>query len=1467
MDIKAILSPDQGVDTGAYLQAPSVPTAEEVDKEVAFQFIAPTGFTPDNVKQEIKRLWGQSALVSSTDSILEEQGATPESVSEVQGIASRFGTPSGSDVEFGAAQQLAAEEGEELPYSNANEWTRAKNNVAQLGRIAASEINRVDAETLDSFDFSNPFVSASAYTGAVFAQSLSPFTAQRLASVLMRVDPTLRQSSRTGFADGKSAITVWQTNLVNKVKSGEMTVEQAEAQIKQAVRLAGEEAASIFDSPVQEQDIVTRLLGSLAELADNPDVELTNKVNAVVGTLENLFIPGTVATAAKAVGKGVKFGNAVRLSENKPGFLAASTLAGAKRAWAFIRNKELDTPRFNNKIKIEDLIGSFAIPRVAGQKLDDMPFLPNEFLPEADRAKAASDPVSLFGTHLTPRVTGTKLDGKLVDGGVEGTVQFGTTKGKGFKTQQAAERWAKQEFGGNVPWKAVNNGGKQWYVEATKSKQFGLEDINSPINNPLRPGYWLLGWMGKTFRVTEEGGNLSSNLAARESEKAAKAIRQLADPFYSMVAGSRARVADVLDKGDAQRKVFSIDELRSMKLNDTEILGYAAIRRAADVERQLNNVRLWHKYTGMGYRSFPVNGAGFTSLKVLDNPGQVVLQQGQTLDNIKAIDIASGVSTRLTGLSDNQQIVRFIHPLKTGERYGVINKSDFNKLADLPSEIVPNFPGYLPRPYRYPFYVKAFDSDGVATTMKPARSAAEADELVAMLSEQNPGTNIKAVRATELMDDVVDEDELAQMFESNLLWDNTRGPSRLTDVTGHTRMFSVEDRIQSMLADASYNAGLGRWALAQERIWQNTYGQYFQNRWTLGQDVGKLSITREGEQIKDEALNYAKWIQNVAGLGNRGAVSNAFRNRIADMFYNASTKTGLKLLATTGDNISGLSTGALSKAKTAAYVAFLSSNPHRQLLLQMTTIPSYLGVTGGLKYASVNYWKDIATLTAEFLAPGMGGKVSKESKELLEQWERSGVGLSVDNHTFALQTISDKADVSGASRIGDIATGSHRLLKNVGIDAGIHVEKMSAWLFSRNRWKELNPGKQIDSEAEKLIAHWAEDLSLNPNRSDILPMQKGALGFLTQFMTHQVKTTGRLFTSWKKDGAGPWTRRERTQMALANLAVWGFGGYGVGNWAREMFADLGLQPDVEEALTDGLGNYAFNSWVDAWTDTEGTDVALTESFSPVAHIGGTAKGLVGFVDMIVTGDPALLVESRWSAPALGLTKSMWDVGKFALMMTGIPDTEGFEDDYAKMRATGLEFARKFPVSNNVIKYIMAREYGMKFNAAGDPIAETTQNEALMTLFGVSSRQELESRRLQLFLYPPSKSVEEEEDSIRTMAREHAKYTFPYYDQVLLGQRKPEELRSLINERNLFVETGLPEQYRPIYVAEMQKMIDRELKPKMESYIEAITQKIVVGDLPATQDVITFINSLDVPEEMKQTLKMRIRQAVGSSENG
>jgi len=1476
MDITSIL-PTQGANPRDDLFAPppKAPVSTEIDDMVELAI----GIDP-----EARKTLANQALEKEVNAGLED-GTLDRP--KVDALAARYNQEDEDDVLAGVVHGLA-DDGDSVKDITGDQIKANRRAVGQLA-IQALEASRTD--------FANAGADAVAAPVTTFVTKVLPDIAGNVLS--LSTSQRALSAMRSVFPEIGSRLGVGQS--VTKMQELIAGMQPAEAQVKidqlvQAARDQGNDG--LWESDTQTQWITSILLGSLTDLAADPTAPISNKMNAAAAYLEMAGVPVAALRGAMAGFQAVKgvasitapF-RAAGLNAGSAAEVVSSTKAGAERMWELFTGRATGKvdPRFAPGTSSEDILDTLALPKLLKEATQDGPFIATALVPEATRATLAADPAWLFGAALVPRMNGTYAGAQLLDGGLTATVQVGTKAGRGFNSEAAAKAAATREFPG-APNVSVAQNGNSWFIEVSKTRQFGLSDINEAPNMTGR-GYSWWRRFGKAASSGSDYANFSSNNAARTGEQVATAARDLTKPYWDLPAGSQRRVAAVLDEGDETKTLFDLKALREKGLRDKEIAGYFAVRKLAQVNRQIKNINLHHKWTAKGYRGVTLAGIGQTGIKPVTMTADesvtaaVMQMEGIPAASIRAWDGTAGVPTTLAAVAPNQRVVRLMSPGPGGEKFAIMDVRDMTKHTDLPLDFIPDVAGYLPRPYKYPAYVKAFDASGRATTLRPARSMAEAESLAVELKAGNPGQRVEAVIASELRV-VSDEDELAELFDAGLLYNSTRGPSRLLDAVGGTRMPTVGDRIQSMMTDTAFRTGLARWSEVQKLAWHNRWGKLFEGRFNPGMNPAEL-VVKGNANAKDvaQARHEAMFINNTSGVGEvaKAGMLSESSSTVAEWFYRGAVKAdeiasklrgdkaGSKIgsdLRALADNIVGLDGRLLGNIKTVPYVMFLSGNPARQLPLQMSTIPMHFGVTGGTTYGiKGGFSRDITGILLNTVSPGAGEKWIKTmggDPELLARFQRSGVFESVDHHTFSAGTIGDISRAGGGGRFSSAASNTHLALRSVGIDAGIRMEKASAWLLAHNRFKVMNPGKPIGPAEEKQIANFAENMSNNPNASDVLPFQRGLAGFLTQFMWQQVKMVGRMASVIPGAPQQGFTKAENRKMAGILFLTYGLRGFGIERWARSLAASPTMQalPELirEEAvqtLTDGVANMLADQYLGEWVtddaDTKPTNLAITESFSPASHIGGTVALPLKVAQVFATGDWEMLAQARWQAPGLGVAKAMVETLDFAASVIGAPPLPSEDSSRIKTAAVVRKVMQKFPGLSNAMKMEMGLEWRRKYNTAGDPLAEATKLEGYMAFIGVKNREEMLAYELSTATSGRQMTDAMKTQSIRDLAYETSQWMFPLLDELVEGRVNYQVARQYIDENITVLSEGLPTELYAEYGNALKALVDKRGESRYAKVLERVMEQAGTGRAPYTQDYIEYLKNLPLEPAAKEAL--------------
>ena len=1417
---------------------------------------------PEEGQDEVLTNLGRFQVEGSVNRRLEDGSLTPE---QLAASRTAYDKPDPDHSVVGAVQ-ASQEEGEDLSHLDPDQIKRdrfdAKRATANTYRMAVGYEPTVGAV-------------ASGVADTALRMFVTPtLDSDRLANVIATKYPEWGWVAYSNLGEGiRQLRDHW-------LKDG-MTVEQANLEmmdVAQSIRAISETGTHSIG---QERGMLDSVFMAVEEAGEEGWFARNGTTLDTIGQqgerIATVPIVGGAIKGAMAIGRGIRSAaQGVGLMRGTYNYTVAQSAAGVDALARRVTGRASKAPvqAVQGAADIADITATIAMPKVRGTDITDhsVPYMLASQVDDATKARLLADPEYVFGSALVNRIHDIKSS-DLVDDSISMVATLGGKNGNAFKTQAAARGAITREFP-NAGATIVPDGPGRFLIQLPKARQFGLVEAAETAQNNTVRGYGIWNYIGRHVAGTK-WGNQSVNIATRQTEMAESALAQVAAPYLKLPHGSQKRVAALLDEADELERVHSIADLRTAGLRDAEIMGYASIRKLADAEAALQDLRLWNKYTTMGWRSLPGMTPGkWTGVKQMDSVADAIYaEKAGSAGAIKAV--RNGVATTLDTAQAGEAILRLMTVGKNGERYMLVPKQTLSQLTDLPRTMIPRKAGYLPRPYKYPHYVKVFENNQAVRTLRPARSQNEADEMVADMRAQFPGVDFRAVGAQEFAQ--VDElSEVRMLEDAGLWWSDSRGPSRLRDASGGLRIPTVEDRIRGLIRDGSMNAGLNRWADAQRKTWTDRFGKHFgkDNPWSPG--VNPRSLTPSATASDAEltlARNEAAFINNVLGVGEDALrkTTTGIGRWVAERLYNAAGQGNSRLANATrdlADNFMGASGRLLANAKTLPYLVFLAGNPIRQLPLQMTLIPSYFGLTGAAKYALGGFQRDFSYLMAGGVVEGakakLAGKAGSDA-DLFEQFARSGLMESLEHHTM-VATIGTTGTTSSATRFGSYVDDTVKGLTNIGIGAGIKAEKASAWLLSRNRWKEMNPGKKIDKEAEQKIAAFAEELSLNPNRSDMLPIQHGILGLMTQFMAMQVKQTGRTLQALGAP-TGSLSRAEAARMAGINLSLYGITGYGAAGLADKIMnsPEMSDYQWARDILGEGLANFTTDTVLSLATG-EKVDTDLSKSFSPNAQIGATVQlpfrlaGAIGFfpdytkrvAEWLSGGDYEDLSQMRWNAPVLGFSNAVIKAADFTASVYGAPELPTPENDAIKLAAIIRKWTSIAPGTNNAFKSLVALELRKKYSTSGDPLVDASVGEAIMALAGVPTKEERAVWELTAITEASGMSEDAAIKSVRDAAYETSQWLLPLLDQWESGQITYAQAALYINATNVAMFTTLSPAYHQAYTTALREAVSKRISTtKWEKLIARVMKDAGSNKLPIDGDAITAIAERIPDEDERQ----------------
>lgn len=1009
-----------------------------------------------------------------------------------------------------------------------------------------------------------------------------------------------------------------------------------------------------------------------------------------------------------------------------------------------------------------EVIGSLGLPKV-GAGLDTGAKIDPSFISMSEIEKRVAKLAPISGRPSQSRM----LQFNEQTGEVSYSFTYGTKDGDTFKTSKGAEQ-AKKKFGLNdAIVEALPEGG---FVLKTFGKtDLTLSDVGAinPSTDIIRTG--IAAMFGKAAVFGKDFANSSTRALLRTS-RARGELKDMLSPFSSLGIKSQSKVANKLREGDMYideatgniGKEYTKKELIDSGFSTKEIDGYFSARAVADSAFDVKNNALSKKLRDAGYVKLNVGESNAIAVKVsrLEVPANANTYfdvETQTYKKFLADSFNDASSFyRIKGDGFRSSFAR------------VPKSTESTLISKLPDNVMKKLPGYLPRMYDNPYYVRQVFEEGGSAAVVAAKSRQEAEEIIAGLSKTNPGNKYEFAVASEGQGVLVELDDLEAAAAEGLLFVNKRRPDPIRDAAGNPTFKSPESSINAMIESTARTLGLNRWVDSAAQAYDKTYGDKFGKFVLGGSPEKKLGLGATTDEYA-KALLLHKHINMVAGtttvqlkreldntLSKLGEKTNGLFFGISKGLDAVGADSSASAVRNVGAAVekalTGQSTAITNAIRSAVFTTYIGTNFARALFTQLLNFPQYLASPGGLAYVAnpAGYVRDVGLLNmlmAKRVAGGLDSDAASKkmakalgiSNEklyaLTEGYKKSGVAQSYEDHILTAGTVFD-GPISKANVLSRTAGRVTDLLQK-GFEIGTLMDKRNSYLFALEEFKKVNKRYPKTDDEFLNVGVSAENLTLNQNRADKLPFSDGALGVITQFSSFPLKMSGRLLalesTFSKKQAAG---------MAALTVLSYGTQGIGAGELSDIVIDGISeivggsdkVTEDIKDAVRYASATALMNELFSAATDGKDVDLDL-KSISPMSGgvFGITPDTLVKLYDGSSTlGETAVnMIEGALKPAALSLAMNSYKAAKFGYIVAGNTALDTDE----KILAATSKAATVFPVLSNGFRGWLAYDMGMKVDTNGRPALEISKGEAMaLLLLGVPTASEDDLRIAKDLMY-------------------------------------------------------------------------------------------------------------------------------------
>jgi hypothetical protein len=856
----------------------------------------------------------------------------------------------------------------------------------------------------------------------------------------------------------------------------------------------------------------------------------------------------------------------------------------------------LPKPLDDERRTIYDLADNFNInndPELATD-FQSLNFSPAER--EAAQRRENSRINTLFGTlDDTMHMSNTQITD--IPGGFSTSWHIGHTATHGFRNLQSAKdvagryrevldgaevTYMKRDFENGV-WRPVGDDEPldelgEYAMSIKQDYFYGESDLDPKT---LEDGFFLgiTGRFGKHFDPSSQYPEWfvnASNIASDRNSAITARLTEILKPISRLPERKQEAVFSLLEQQERAGQWYSVDQVWEHFRGQQEYVdAFFAHRKHTRAMRQLLNRRFYRQLRSEGYDSVEFRGLsnvdGLQLGRPIDMPaGRSSLKVYEpTTDSLRTAsrdEIRNGLE------NGTHKLVEMRSPITVGRQQAkyvlVHNQSRAVRLAPLPTEVIREIPGYIPRIYDANFtvarVVRYFDENGRETVgripLAFARTREEAEAELRAQQDYFRSTNEAQGKAEEL--DILTSREQDSVLQATMRRENVeyyeatgqlftsgRGrelrPLREGGMDGRYGMSTLSQAMEiatNRVARSTAEREFLDLAIAR---WETAYGKAFgtaEGRFPLIGEVTRSARVTENEGNLREATALRDHILRIAGIDN-SMMSQAYRDsllRTSDWFYNQGQWRAGDLALEASKAPPPTET-----AKRLSFVYNIVWNPLRQLVLQATQGSLYINAPGAAQYmVSPQGLGDYFSLAVRLMTPKadeyssdiikwadrsvkeLGGNPA-EANRLYEGFLRTGIAQATDSHQYHIAWSADPnaamtagrnalQTVAGAKSIPGMAwqttrngfTRATRLLRRAGFDLGENSHMMAAFLVERNRWMRENPkiADQWDTDINLgTIAGRTRQRSGNMNSAGALGFQRGSLSLATQFMSHTMK--------------------------------------------------------------------------------------------------------------------------------------------------------------------------------------------------------------------------------------------------------------------------------------------------------------------------------------------------------------------------
>jgi hypothetical protein len=798
-----------------------------------------------------------------------------------------------------------------------------------------------------------------------------------------------------------------------------------------------------------------------------------------------------------------------------------------------------------------------------------------------------------------------------------------------FKTRVVERNgsfWVEQE------WNANFNHLDRWMFDI-HSMDSSVIGINTSFLTREQLGSWIFPNAMKGNPDVAKVGFLAELKANNNEAKFFSLIRkEILDTPH------KRQLAKLMNRTQEQQRWFKPSELavEFPELNKKQVeelaKSYYAYKRGSDYAYELANTVHHRELSSQGYSGvYNANG------DILAYGKETTRRPPEVFDFNKG----DGVSTpkELNGAT----IIELNSPVSVdGKMYKHAILSGDESLGSLPRRTLPKVEGWIPRKNKENWFIEftpnrlVIDGEEIIDATELAKHSRvvgaggtldEATKFSGVLSKEYSGGSLRVREAVENQGD-------AGLTDYQIYRDTTRNIKKRSDRLRTLHGFSqLEDPLEAFAETTRTLTRLHAWQPFKDSFeksfmkFADDFVPTINGQKTFPNDVTAL-MRKEASSPEDmkrfkvaqRLLEQYKEMQYTRTAGDKvwRSTFNTIANTLEDVKWGGREKADiLREIGKTGNLL-------VRVPKALASHMFIYMNPPRQWLIQPqqllelnaisptyasrapTEVPAIISAVVS-RAPHLKEYKGFDKVSYE-AAKRVSLMNGKEFDDIVNAVYSSGLPQAVDLNQMLYGTwASSRFDIdpSKARQAVDTAinvvSSPGKFGKTIGYTPAEMANNIGTWLFTLDRWKKNNPGKNWNTP-ENIARITADSWDINHSmigRAGAMPFQNGALGVLFQFMAVQQKGFMQLLSSKTL------TKAEKAKLASARIAL--YGGYGipmgaVGLTFLDSFMDENASEEVRQSYHQNKGGLA-----DALANTA-LDVMFAEPGTEWEIVGDAFKG-------------------------------------------------------------------------------------------------------------------------------------------------------------------------------------------------------------------------------------------------------------------